>query len=220
VLRPTSRWACAGFTSHQARSGSLSADDMGLGKTIQVLSLLLILKRQDTGKPQAEPAGGAGIAAGQLGGGNRTLRAGLKALIAHPSALPAAELKAFEPARLHDIDLVITSYGSLLRVHGWRTSAGGWPCWMKPRPSKTRCQTDPRRQAAQGGRQVGAHRHAGRERLGDLWSIFDFVNPGLLGTAKQFTGFAKRLAERPHGYGPLRELVRPYILRRLKTDRR
>ena len=31
-------------------------------------------------------------------------------------------------------------------------------------------------------------------RLGDLWSIFDFVNPGLLGTSKQFTAFAKRWA--------------------------
>jgi SNF2 family DNA or RNA helicase len=57
-------------------------------------------------------------------------------------------------------------------------------------------------------------------RLGDLWSIFDFINPGLLGTSKEFTVFAKRLADRGHGaYGPLRELVRPYILRRLKTDR-
>jgi non-specific serine/threonine protein kinase len=57
-------------------------------------------------------------------------------------------------------------------------------------------------------------------RLGDLWSIFDFINPGLLGSAKQFTGFAKRLANRTHNpYGPLRELVRPYILRRLKTDK-
>jgi SNF2 family DNA or RNA helicase len=57
-------------------------------------------------------------------------------------------------------------------------------------------------------------------RLGDLWSIFDFINPGLLGSAKEFTNFAKRLAERPHNpYRPLRELVRPYILRRLKTDK-
>src|SRR5205085_916109 len=58
-------------------------------------------------------------------------------------------------------------------------------------------------------------------RLGDLWSIFDFINPGLLGSAKEFSGFVKRLADRPHNaYGPLRELVRPYILRRLKTDKR
>jgi len=57
-------------------------------------------------------------------------------------------------------------------------------------------------------------------RLGDLWSIFDFINPGLLGSSKQFSSFVKGLADRPHAtYGPLRELVRPYILRRLKTDR-
>jgi len=57
-------------------------------------------------------------------------------------------------------------------------------------------------------------------RLFDLWSIFDFVNPGLLGSAKEFSAFTKRLAERPHHpYEPLRELMRPYILRRLKTDK-
>ena len=56
--------------------------------------------------------------------------------------------------------------------------------------------------------------------LGDLWSIFDFINPGLLGTARQFASYAKGLAERTHNpYGPLRELVRPYILRRMKTDK-
>src|SRR2546427_3183180 len=57
-------------------------------------------------------------------------------------------------------------------------------------------------------------------RLGDLWSIFDFINPGLLGSSMQFSSFVKRLADRPHSpYGPLRDLVRPYILRRLKTDK-
>src|SRR5437763_4899468 len=50
--------------------------------------------------------------------------------------------------------------------------------------------------------------------------MFDFINPGLLGTAKDFTTFTKRLADKPHNpYAPLRELVRPYILRRLKTDK-
>ena len=57
-------------------------------------------------------------------------------------------------------------------------------------------------------------------RLSDLWSIFDFINPGLLGSSKQFSGFVKSLADRPHNpFGPLRDLVRPYILRRLKTDK-
>ena len=48
---------------------------------------------------------------------------------------------------------------------------------------------------------------------------FDFLNPGLLGTSKEFTQFAKQLGEHRNAYAPLRELVRPYILRRLKTDK-
>ena len=55
-------------------------------------------------------------------------------------------------------------------------------------------------------------------RLSDLWSIFDFTHPGLLGSGQAFGKYVRRLAE-ANGYGPLRELVRPYILRRLKTDK-
>src|SRR5690606_20836865 len=56
--------------------------------------------------------------------------------------------------------------------------------------------------------------------LGDLWSLFDFCNPGLLGTAADFKKFVNRLGKRqdPQAFGGLRQLVRPYILRRLKTD--
>jgi SNF2 family DNA or RNA helicase len=57
-------------------------------------------------------------------------------------------------------------------------------------------------------------------RLSDLWSLFDFLNPGLLGSGRAFATFAKQLAARGAGFTPLRELTRPYILRRLKTDRR
>ena len=58
-------------------------------------------------------------------------------------------------------------------------------------------------------------------RLSDLWSLFDFLNPGLLGTSKQFSSFVKRLQSAPTpSFEPLRNLVRPYILRRLKTDKR
>jgi SNF2-related domain len=50
--------------------------------------------------------------------------------------------------------------------------------------------------------------------------IFDFLNPGLLGAARQFKRYVKNLAAREHNpYGPLRQLVAPYILRRMKTDR-
>jgi non-specific serine/threonine protein kinase len=57
-------------------------------------------------------------------------------------------------------------------------------------------------------------------RLTDLWSIFDFLCPGLLGSVKTFGTFVKRLEKRETAqYAPLRRLVTPYILRRLKTDR-
>ncbi len=56
-------------------------------------------------------------------------------------------------------------------------------------------------------------------RLGDLWSIFDFLNPGLLGSAKAFGRLCKSMASSAQGYAPLRRLVSPYILRRLKTDK-
>ncbi len=65
-------------------------------------------------------------------------------------------------------------------------------------------------------------RHPGREpALSDLWSLFDFLCPGLLGSAARFKQFVKQLDQREnHRYAPLRALVQPYILRRLKTDRR
>jgi non-specific serine/threonine protein kinase len=185
-----------------------------------VLSLLLVLKRQDSGRPQPSllvaPASLLANWAAEI----ERFAPGLKALIAHPSALPVAELKAFEPARLRDIDLVITSYGSLLRVPwmadvGWRLAVLDEAQAIKNPDAK---QTRAVKQLKAGAR-LALTGTPVENRLGDLWSIFDFVNPGLLGTAKQFTRFAKRLSERPHGYAPLRELVRPYILRRLKTDK-
>ena len=201
--------------------GACLADDMGLGKTIQVLSLLLVLKRQDGAKPQPSllvaPASLLANWAAEI----ERFAPGLKALIAHPSVLPAAELKALEAARLRDIDLVITSYGSLLRAPWiaetpWRLAVLDEAQAIKNPDAK---QTRAVKKLKAGGR-LALTGTPVENRMGDLWSIFDFVNPGLLGTAKEFASFAKRLGDRPHGsYGPLRELVRPYVLRRLKTDK-
>jgi non-specific serine/threonine protein kinase len=53
-------------------------------------------------------------------------------------------------------------------------------------------------------------------RLSDLWSLFDYTHPGLLGSRKTFARFTKDMVH----YGPLRALINPYILRRLKSDKR
>ncbi|MEN8906415.1 MAG: DEAD/DEAH box helicase, partial [Clostridiales bacterium] len=56
-------------------------------------------------------------------------------------------------------------------------------------------------------------------KLSDLWSLFDFLNKGLLGTSGEFKNFAKSLATDNRGYYKLKSIVSPFILRRLKTDK-
>jgi hypothetical protein len=201
--------------------GACLADDMGLGKTIQVLSLLLVLKNQSTGQSQPSllvaPASLLANWASEI----ERFTPGLKALIAHPSALPAAALKTDAPERLRDVDLVITSYGSLLRVPWIAETA--WHLAVLDEAQAIKNPDAKQTRTVKGLKARARFALTGtpvENRLGDLWSIFDFVNPGLLGSSKEFTNFVKSLANRQHNsYGPLRELVRPYILRRLKTDK-
>jgi non-specific serine/threonine protein kinase len=201
--------------------GACLADDMGLGKTIQILSLLLVLRNQNRDQRQPSllvaPASLLANWASEL----ERFAPSLNALIAHPSALPAADLMTLAPGSLQDVDLVITSYGSLLRIPwiadaSWRLVVIDEAQAIKnPDAKQTRIAKKLKAQAkfALTGTPV-------ENRIGDLWSIFDFINPGLLGSSKEFSNFVKRLEDRRHNpYAPLRELVRPYILRRLKTDK-
>jgi SNF2 family DNA or RNA helicase len=145
----------------------------------------------------------------------------LKAVVAHPSVLPAAEIKAMGPERLGDMDLVMTSYGSLLRIP-WMADTR----WHLVVLDEAQAIKNPGAKQTRAAKKLNAQARFAltgtpiENRLGDLWSIFDFINPGLLGSSKEFTSLVKRLAERPHNqYAPLREVVRPYILRRLKTEK-
>jgi non-specific serine/threonine protein kinase len=199
--------------------GACLADDMGLGKTIQVLSLLLVLKREDQGKRRASllvaPASLLANWAAEIA----RFAPSLNALIAHPSAMPIAELRALDSERLANVDLVITSYGSLLRLPWLETLA-----WRVVVLDEAQAIKNPGAKQTRLAKKLVAHARIAltgtpvENRLSDLWSILDFTHPGLLGSDKAFTTFARRLAHAEH-YGPLRELVRPYILRRLKTDK-
>jgi superfamily II DNA or RNA helicase len=199
--------------------GACLADDMGLGKTMQVLSLLLVLKRESTEARPSLLVAPASLLANWAAEAER-FAPGLRLLIAHPSAMPVADLRALDAARLADIDLVITSFGSLLRqpvlaTIQWRVAVVDEAQAIKnPSAKQTRQvkQLQAQSRIALTGTPV-------ENRLSDLWSIFDFTHPGLLGSDKVFANFTKRLAKAEH-FGPLRTLVRPYILRRLKTDKR
>ena len=202
--------------------GACLADDMGLGKTIQVLALLLVQRQRSNGGrlPPCLLVAPASLLANWAAELER-FAPGLKARIVHPSAMTAEAAKRFTPAEAAELDLAITSYGTLLRMKAlsettWRLVILDEAQAIKnPGAKQTRAAKALRARA-----RIALTGTPVENSLGDLWSIFDVINPGLLGGAKQFTKYTKGLAERTENpYGPLRELVRPYILRRMKTDR-
>jgi non-specific serine/threonine protein kinase len=204
--------------------GACLADDMGLGKTVQVLASLLHLRAQ---QPAAAPA--LLVLPASLLGNWRAEAArfapSLRVISVHPSEMDTeriARLAADPEAGLGKTDVVLTTYGLLpkqpwLRRHSWSLVVLDEAQAIKnPGTRQTKAVKELRAPAriAMTGTPV-------ENKLGDLWSLFDFLNPGLLGGAAEFTQFAKRLAQRAEAgaYAPLRQLVAPYILRRLKSDR-
>lgn len=201
--------------------GACLADDMGLGKTMQVISLLLILKGNRYGRPSllVLPASLIGNWKTEL----ERFAPSLRSLFFHRSHLPkkAMDAMANEDAALENTDVVLTTYGTLMRQEWLQRRE--WQLLVldeaqaiknpEARQSRAVKNLEARSRIALTGTPV-------ENRLSDLWSLFDFLNPGLLGPATRFKSFVKSLAERESDqFAPLRNLVSPYILRRLKTDR-
>jgi non-specific serine/threonine protein kinase len=200
--------------------GACLADDMGLGKTVQVLALLLRDRReakQATKRPSllVVPASLIGNWQAEIARFAPTL--GVR--VAHASLSAPEDVKRALGQEPGEIDLVITSYGGVQRL-GWLAERA-WHLLIldeaqaikNPGARQTRAV-----KALKADARIALTGTPIENRVGDLWSLFDFLNPGLLGSSKTFSQLTKRLATAPGGYTPLRELVRPYILRRLKTD--
>jgi len=209
--------------------GACLADDMGLGKTIQVLSLLLVLRpgRRAPASPTADtsllivPASLIANWKSEI----QKFAPALSVFYAHPAETPGEILAAAAKnpkLALAGKDLVITSYSMAVRL-----------AWLKEADWNIVILDEAQAIKNPGARQTrvikelrGRHRIALsgtpiENRLSDLWSLFDFLCPGLLGGAREFALFLKnRAQEDANRFAPLRRLVRPYILRRLKTDKR
>lgn len=199
--------------------GACLADDMGLGKTVQVISLLLDLQRDKprTASLLVVPASLIANWKSELSKFAPTL----SLAVAHPSE-PGGNGTAVGKRNADSFDLVMTTYGMLVRSdwmkqHPWRLAILDEAQAIKnsgARQSRAAKELTARARVAMTGTPV-------ENRLSDLWSLFDFLNPGLLGSDKQFKSFVKRMQDAPTpSFEPLRNLVRPYILRRLKTDKR
>jgi non-specific serine/threonine protein kinase len=210
--------------------GACLADDMGLGKTIQVLSLLLALRRvRAAGRTADDDVPSLLVVPASLIANWRSeiqkFAPSLSVFYAHPSETPGEALAAVakSPKRvLAGHDLVITSYSMVARL-AWLKGAS-WNVVVLDeaqaiknagaRQSRAVKELRSRHRIALSGTPI-------ENRLSDLWSLFDFLCPGLLGGAKEFAAFLKsRAREDQNQFAPLRRLVRPYILRRLKTDKR
>ena len=203
---------------HQLRLGACLADDMGLGKTIQVIGYWLGLKERGEPGPHLLVAPASLLANWR----SELARFGpsLAVCVAHPSELSADDLTRFPERHLAQADVVLTTYGQLHRLP-W-ISEIEWSTAVLDEAQNIKNPSSKQTRATKGLRARARVALTGtpvENRLGDLWSLFDFLNPGLLGTAKTFGRLTKAMIkEGPEAYAPLRRLIRPYLLRRLKTD--
>ncbi|MFT5132452.1 MAG: SNF2 family DNA or RNA helicase [Gammaproteobacteria bacterium] len=207
----------------QLKLGACLADDMGLGKTIQVLALLLVLKKKRVSKPSllVLPASLLGNWKDEL----EKFAPSIDYLFIHPSQARnengGMSKKGIARDHVSGKDLVITTYGMLLR-QTWILEEQ----WQLVVLDEAQAIKNPGTRQAKAVKQLKAESRMAltgtpvENRLADLWSLFDFICPGLLGSAKRFQNFVKSLeARKQDQYAPLRNLVQPYILRRLKTDK-
>ncbi len=203
--------------------GACLADDMGLGKTIQVLGLLVALKDRAGAKPSllVLPASLLANWKSEIA----RFAPSLRARFVHPSETPKDSLDrmAADPGRAFcDTDVVLTTYGMLVR-QPWLLDVP----WRLAVLDEAQAIKNPAAGQTKAVKRIKADARIVltgtpvENRLSDLWSLFDFLSPGLLGSQNRFKKFVKSLEGRQENrYAPLRSLVQPYILRRLKTDKR
>lgn len=192
--------------------GACLADDMGLGKTVQTIALLL--ERAKNGP----------------------------SLVIAPTSVAfnwIEELNKFAPTlKVHNLrtddkitlinkaskfDVIICSYGllhhndELLTGKQWETIVLDEAQAIKNAQTqrwKTVMKLKGKNRIALSGTPIENH-------LGELWSIFSFINPGLLGTIKSFQNKYSTPIETqqaPEKVQALKTLVSPYILRRIKSE--
>ncbi|MBC8469215.1 MAG: DEAD/DEAH box helicase [Planctomycetes bacterium] len=205
--------------------GACLADDMGLGKTIQVLALLLYNQQNNTKKTKPSLLI---VPASLLSNWRKEAERftpSLNLTFLHPAETDRKKLETIEKNpdnTLAQSDLLITTYSMLTR-QSWLVDID----WHLVILDEAQAIKNPSTSQSKAAKKLSARSRIVltgtpvENRLGDLWSLFDFLNPGLLGSANVFKKFVKSLQDREHNqFAPLRQLVEPYILRRLKTDRK
>ncbi|NBX36034.1 MAG: DEAD/DEAH box helicase [Planctomycetes bacterium] len=202
--------------------GGCLADDMGLGKTIQLIALLQHERAVSGGQPVGPTLLVTPMSV--MGNWRRELQRfspELRVHIQHGLDRPAGERlrSAAESA-----DVVLTTYAITVRDKDdlqsipWRRVVLDEAQYIKNPPTK---QTAAIR-AIQSQSRIALTGTPVENRLAELWSILEFCCPGYLGSQPDFRRRFAVPIERnrdPKSGERLRHLVRPFVLRRLKTDR-
>lgn len=191
--------------------GGCLADDMGLGKTVEVLAML-----------EARRAAGHGASLVVV---PRSLIFNWKQEAARFTPQMrvldhSGSDRARDPAAVKDADLVLTTYGTLRRdISHLKDVEFDYAILDESQAIKNATT-----QAAKAARLLRArHRLAMsgtpiENRLAELWSLFEFLNPGMLGRAGAFRTLAAPTALDESGRGILAKALRPFILRRTKEQ--
>lgn len=205
--------------------GACLADDMGLGKTIQILAYLQKRRLELESHPDNHAPALLIVPASLLGNWQKEavrFTPSLKTFLLHPSEVkPVDFAKIIEDLanQILHYDLVITTYSmvsrlTLLGAINWDTIILDEAQAIKnPGTKQTKAV-----KALPAKTKIALTGTPIENRLFDLWSLFDFINPGLLGTARHFKKYVQEASQHPKRYEVLRKLTSPYILRRMKTD--
>ena len=199
--------------------GACLADDMGLGKTIQALAFLLHEKARGEKRPVLL-VGPMSVLGNWLREAQR-FAPDLRCLLHHGPQRWHGDSFAREAK---DADLVITSYHLLFRDYTDLRKVG----WAGILLDEAQNIKNPDTHQAQAARALQAEYRIAltgtpmENHVGDIWSLMDFLNPGLLGKRAIFREKFFRPIQSGTDPGArirLRRVTTPFILRRLKTDK-
>ena len=219
--------------------GACLADDMGLGKTIQIIALLehcrinksghralLIIPASLMGNWQKEIEKFAPLLKYKMIHNTKD-KLDLQSMNNSDTtvkndmiASPTNTERKVETVENDKPDVYITTYGMAVRIEELKSVD-----WDLVILDEAQAIKNPSSKQTKAVKQLKAKSKIAmtgtpiENSLGDLWSLFDFLNTGLLGTAKEFTQFTKKLKDGKADYSKLRAIVNPFILRRLKTDK-
>lgn len=200
--------------------GGCLADDMGLGKTVQYIAYLLKVREQEKSIVPSLLICPTSV----IGNWQKELSrfAPSLSIYLHYGPDRCKEETAFQEA-VQGYQLVLTSY-SLAHLDAACLAMVHWNslCLDEAQNIKnahTKQSSAIRKLKA--GHRIAMTGTPIENRLTELWSIFDFINPGYLGSLRQFSGRFIHPYERSLDMQyilPLQRMVQPFILRRAKTD--